>query len=159
MSGFQTYINRDLPVGVEGDFASVNPWYSLQSPVGGNFRAGTDGVKIGTFAWVDMDTGLASNTKGSLKIGGFIGRQNQAVVFTDEEGSLVIPKGRGVTLYKSGDFWARFPNGATAGQLVVADSATGVLSAVDAIADGAIDTGYVIATNCSTNELAKIQGK
>lgn len=158
--GFQNTINDTLPVGVEGDFSSINPYFSTLTPINGSFRVGTEtGVKIGTFAWADLSTGLVSQSKGSLKVGGFVGRYNVAIVDYDEEASLVIPKGRGISLYRSGDFWARFPNGATAGQIVVANNTTGVLSAADAATDTLIDTGFIVATNAAANELAKIQGK
>ena len=158
--GFQNKVNIELPVGVEGDFSSVNPYFSTLTPTNGSFRVGDEsGINVGTYAWADMTTGLVTKTQGSLKIGGFVGRYNQAVVTYGEEASLNIPQGRGISLYKSGSFWARFPNGATAGQTVVADPATGILSAVDAVASGSVDTGYIVATNANANELAKIQGK
>lgn len=159
MSDFQSVVNHDLPYGVEGDFSSINPYYTVQNPAGGSFRAGDeDGISIGRFAWVDLTTGLATHTKGSLKIGGFVGRYNQAVIFTRIDGSLVVPQARGVSLYRGGDFWARFTAGATAGQIVAANTTTGVLTAVDAVADGVVDTGFVVATSCGANELAKING-
>ncbi len=158
--GFQNTVNIELPVGVEGDFSSVNPYFSTLTPNNGSFRVGDEkGITVGRFAWADMTTGLVTSTQGSLKIGGFVGRYNQAVVTYGEEASLNIPKGRGISLYKSGSFWARFPSGAVAGQIVVADTSTGELSAVDTVQSGTIDTGYTVATTCGTNELAKIQGK
>ena len=158
--GFQNTVNIELPVGVEGDFSAVNPHFSTLTPTNGSFRVGDDkGIDVGTYAWADMTTGLVTKTQGSLKIGGFVGRYNQAVVQYGQEASLNIPKGRGISLYKSGPFWARFPSGASAGQTVVADATTGVLSAVDTVQSGTVDTGYIVATNAGTNELAKIQGK
>lgn len=158
--GFQNTVNIELPVGVEGDFSSVNPYFSTLTPTNGSFRVGEEkGVYVGRFAWADMTTGLVYASQGDRKIGGFVGRYNQAVVTYGEEASLNIPEGRGISLYKSGSFWARFPAGATAGQVVVADPASGILSAVDSVSDGQVDTGYIVATTCSANELAKIQGK
>lgn len=160
MSDFQSRTNSTLPLAVEGDFASANPYFNTLVPTNGSFRVGSEnGVTVGTFAWADMDTGLVSQSQGSLKIGGFVGRYNQAVVNYRQEASLVIPQGRAITLYRKGDFWVRFSGGASAGQTVVANTTTGVLTAVDTVADGTIDTGYVVATNCNANELAKIMGK
>lgn len=158
--GFQNRINDTLPVGVEGDFSSINPYFNVLTPINGSFRVGTEaGVKVGTFAWADLTTGLVTQAKGSLKVGGFVGRYNVSIVNYDEEASLIIPQGRGITLYRSGDFWARFSAGATAGQLVLADVTSGVLIAADAATADLIDTGFIVATNAAANELAKIQGK
>lgn len=160
MSDFQSRINSQLPLAVEGDFSSANPYFSTLTPVNGSFRVGSDdGITVGRFAWADMDTGLVYSEKGSLTVGGFVGRYNQAVVNYREEASMVIPQGRGLSLYRKGDFWARFSGGAKVGQIVVADTATGELSAADATSTSTIDTGFIVATNCDANELAKIQGK
>lgn len=159
MTGFQTHVNSDLPLAVEGDFSSANPYFNALTPTNGSFRVGSEnGIEVGTFAWADMTTGLVYHEQGEYKIGGFVGRYNQAVIPYLQEASLNIPVGRGISLYRSGDFWARFEGGAVAGQLVEADKKTGILSAVDEIKDG-FDTGYIVATNCNGNELAKIQGK
>lgn len=158
--GFQNKVNIELPVGVEGDFSSVNPYFSTLTPTNGSFRVGDEsGINVGTYAWADMTTGLVTKTQGSLKLGGFVGRYNQAVVTYGEEASLNIPQGRGISLYKSGSFWARFSAGATAGQIVAADITTGILVATNAVSADLVDTGYIVATNANANELAKIQGK
>lgn len=46
--GFQKTLNRDLPVGVEGDFASTNPYHTVLAGEGA-LKAGAGGVKIGVF--------------------------------------------------------------------------------------------------------------
>ena len=69
---FQSRINRTLPIGVEGDFASTNPYHTLLNASGGQYKAGLAGVIVGRFAWVDDATGLAANAKGSLTRGGFV---------------------------------------------------------------------------------------
>ena len=106
---FQSRINRTLPVGVEGDFASTNPYHSLLNASGGQYKAGSAGVIVGRFAWVDDATGLAVNAKGSLTRGGFVKRANTATVLTpSQEYSLTIRGGFEVELFDGGDFFARF---------------------------------------------------
>ena len=46
---FQSRINRTLPIGVEGDFASTNPYHSLLNASGGQYKAGASGVVVGRF--------------------------------------------------------------------------------------------------------------
>ena len=111
---FQSRINRTLPVGVEGDFASTNPYHSLLNASGGQYKAGATGVVVGRFAWVDDATGLAANAKGALTRGGFVKRANTATVLTPgQEYSLTIRGGFEVELFDGGDFYARFAAGAT----------------------------------------------
>ena len=123
---FQSRINRTLPVGVEGDFASTNPYHSLLNASGGQYKAGASGVVVGRFAWVDDATGLAANAKGLLTRGGFVKRANTATVLTPgQEYSLTIRGGFEVELFDGGDFYARFAAGASSGQNVFPSDTTG----------------------------------
>ena len=157
---FQSRINRTLPVGVEGDFASTNPYHSLLNASGGQYKAGASGVVVGRFAWVDDDTGLAVNAKGTLTRGGFVKRANTATVLTPgQEYSLTIRGGFEVELFDGGDFYARFAAGATSGQNVFASDTTGELVA-DAGATLASHTitPFKVVNTVLAGELAKITG-
>lgn len=157
---FQSRINRTLPVGVEGDFASTNPYHSLLNASGGQYKAASAGVVVGRFAWVDDATGLASNAKGSLTRGGFVRRANTATVLTPgQEYSLTIRGGFEVDLFDGGDFYARFADGATAGQNVFAADADGTLVAAagTTLADHTI-TPFKVVNTVLAGELAKITG-
>lgn len=95
--------------------------------------AGPNGVAIGTFAWVDPDTGEVSNTQipngpmgfvlpvvriwdpmeaTSTRINGFLQR--------------VIRPGLACVLAATGDFETLFPAGASAGSQVFTDPSTGL---------------------------------
>lgn len=157
---FQTRLNRTLPVGVEGSFASTNPYHSLLNAAEAQYKAAAAGVVAGRFAWVDPVTGLATNVKGSLTLGGFVLRENTATVLTPtEEYSMTIRGGFEVNLYDGGDFWARFAGGATIGQNVFATDADGTLVAAtgDTLADHTL-TPFKIASTAAAGELAKITG-
>lgn len=153
---FQRTMNGDLPIGVEGDFASTNPYHTL---LGGEsrYKAGKDGVWQGRFAWIDAITGLVSNVKGTNTIFGFVYRDQTAVNAGYLGGaSLLIPKGFGVTLYDGGDFLARFANGAVMGQKVYASETDGTVIASDADKAGYTNTGFTVASNADANQLATI---
>ena len=156
--GFQKTLNRDLPVGVEGDFASTNPYHSVLAGEG-MFKAAAAGVIIGRFAWADLDSGLVSNAKVVGGVVGFVRRDNSGLInqYLAESG-MTIPSGFGVTLYDGGDFWARFPAGATVGHKVFAKDADGTLAAAagDTLADHTF-TGFVVASKAAAGELAKIK--
>ena len=155
--GFQKTMNRDLPVGVEGDFASTNPYHSVLAGEG-QLKAGAVGVVIGLFAWANMETGLVTNAKVAGGVLGFVRRDNSGLITQYlAEAGMTIPKGFGVTLYDGGDFWARFPAGATVGHNVFAKDADGTLAAAagDTLT-GHTFTGFVVASKAAAGELAKI---
>lgn len=153
---FQKTLNRDLPVGIEGDFASTNPYHTVLAGEGA-LKAGADGVVIGAFAWADPDTGLVSNKQVQNGILGFVRRDNTALITQYlAESSLLIPAGIGITLYDGGDFWARFEGGAKIGQKVFASTADGSVVAADTAPADAVDTGFVVASNAEAGFLAKI---
>lgn len=157
---FQTRLNRTLPVGVEGSFASTNPYHSLLNASSGQYKAAATGVLAARWAWVDPATGLATNTKGALTLGGFVLRANTATVLTPtEEFSMTVRGGFEVELMDGGDFWARFAAGAKIGQSVFADDTTGALTAADGdTSAGATLTPFKVASTAAAGELAKITG-
>ena len=132
MSGFQTKMNNDLPVGVAGDFASVNPHFTMLAGES-QLKVGEKGVEVGLFAWAD-EKGLVSNEKMEGGLIGFVHRNNQAIIDAYmAEATMKIPKGREVTLMTGGDFRVVLKEGGKRGQFVVADVETGEAKAVDTI--------------------------
>lgn len=110
MSGFQTKTTVQPAIGVEGDFASSNPRFSVIAGAGA-FVAGLAGVVIGRFAWSDprtVDSEGAPGTVNSFGSGpvlGFVHREYQALLTAYlQESSMTIPAGFGVTVMNGGDF-------------------------------------------------------
>lgn len=123
---FQTQINNQPAPAIEGDFASANPWTSMLAAPG-SLQAAPAGVLVGRFAWAENDNqtgaGLVSNAHpGVASRLGFVGREQAGALITAFLGSytMEVVSGYEVTLYTSGDFWARFAGGATVGQKVYA---------------------------------------
>lgn len=110
---FQQTVNKELAQAVAGDFASMNP-YSTVNAGESALVAGEDGVKIGYFAWVNPLTGTVSNAKPeNAKIRGFVIRNQQgSIVEYLADSTMVIQRGCMVTLANGGDFFAKI-NGAT----------------------------------------------
>lgn len=116
-TGFQTWVGVQPAPGVEGDFCTANPRYTVLAGPGG-FIAGDEGVTIGHFCWVQADPvdpnagpKIATNT-GSGPIAGFIHREQQGTInrFTGnimDIAGMTIPKGIMVTIMNAGDFWVR----------------------------------------------------
>lgn len=131
-TGFQTRMNNDLPLGVAGDFASVNPHFSMLAGES-ELKAGAAGVTIGLFAWAN-EAGLVSNVKTAGALLGFVHRNNQAIISNYGEGAtMLVPAGREITLMTGGDYFVVLEAGGTRGQFIVADVATGKAKAVTAI--------------------------
>lgn len=111
MSGFQTQVNATPAPAVAGDFASGNPRQAHPANDGA-FVAGTGGVTVGRFAWIQAD-GTVLN-KGTGKPDGFVHREQQALISVYlAEASNLIPAGFPVTLMRTGDYYAT-ANGSSA---------------------------------------------
>lgn len=111
-NGFQTSVATQPAPAVAGDFASVNPWASVDAGPGG-LVAGPDGVTIGRFAWasyeqIDGDNAPALvNNTGTGAPTGFVQRNQQGLITRYlDDASMVIPEGFQMTLHSAGDFWA-----------------------------------------------------
>lgn len=155
--GFQKTMNRDLPIGVAGDFASTNPYHSMLAGEG-QFTAGDKGVTVGRFAWADNDTGAVLNVKSDDARLGFVYRDQSAIITAYlAESSMVIPTGLGVTLYDGGDFFASFAAGASIGQKVFASDTDGTAKASSSATEaGYTDTGFTVASKAAAGAVAMI---
>lgn len=148
---FQTTLNRDIPRGVAGDFASTNPRQSMLAGEGALVAA--EPITVGQFAFADLATGkVYSEFDTGLRIG-FVHRNNQAIVALGQAASMTVPVGRETTLFTSGDFYAVAPATVAVGATVYALEADGALSAV---ATDAQDTGFKFAEAGSAGDLVKI---
>lgn len=142
--GFQSVINDVQAPGVEGDFASTNPFASvLAGP--GTLVAPKGGLRVGNFFWV----GPAGQTSQSFVAGwqiAFLGRNEQALIteFLGEY-SMRVPEGFMVVGMNGGDFWAKFAAGGVVGQNVYADPNDGAPLAgatAPALASGTASAGF-----------------
>lgn len=154
---FQTKMNQELPHGVEGDFATVNPYASYAS-FGGQLVAGDGGVTVGRFAWVDTATGKVTNA-GSAAPSGFVHRDGQAsITIWLGEASMLIQEGREVTLHVAGDYYVKTKTAATIGQKVFASTTDGTIStgAAGATIAGSIETKFSVLSAGAVGELIAI---
>jgi hypothetical protein len=105
---FQNRVNQYQAPAIEGDFASDNPRSVVLAGPGG-LVAGPFGVVVGKFAWVDPDAKTCNNFAATQNTpDGFVHRDQQALIQNYlQEQSMMVPKGFGVTLHNTGDFWAR----------------------------------------------------
>lgn len=154
MSGFQSNVNQYPAPAVEGDFASDNPWASVDAGQGA-FVAGSSGVVVGRFGWAAND-GTVSNTGTGVPTG-FVHRDLQALNFNLlSQATMTIPEGYAVTLMSAGDFWARCGSPATVGQKIFASLADGTLLAnTGGTTIGAASvTGSIAATTLTVTAVA-----
>lgn len=133
--GFQTFVNRELPVGVPGDWAGANirasvpvgPWELVASPYG---------VTIGAIGWANPATGICSTYFQPNSFPGFIHREQQGQGLQTSGSAIAanvasqqILSGYPVTALAQGDFWALFQGGCSVGNSVYANPTTGALIA------------------------------
>lgn len=156
MTGFQKQVNLTPAPAVAGDFASSNPRATVLAGPGG-LVAGSGGVTVGKFAWVDTD-GVTARSRGTAakSPSGFVHREQQALiqVYLTESG-MNIPVGFPVTLHNEGDFWA--VNGGSGsfavGDAVYANYADGTVAqsaATNASATGSMGATFT-ASGSGTN--------
>lgn len=141
---FPSKVQVQPAIAVAGDFASSNPRASVLATAGA-LKAGTSGLTVGLFAWLDSTGTLASNA-GQGVPAGFVHREQQALITTYlAEAGMTVPAGFPVTLFKGGDFFGKTATAATRGQKVFAAYATGGIAtaAAGSTIAGATLTGTV----------------
>lgn len=153
MTGFQTQVNIQPGVGLAGDFASAYPRGGVLAGPGA-LVAGSAGLTVGRFAWVDPTGTFASNTGTGLPMG-FVHRSFGDAMITTylAETSNLIPGGFAVHLHNAGDFWAdnSGTNTTAIGQKVYAMYGTGsvVTGVTGSPPTGASVTAAVAASTAS----------
>src|SRR5882724_8155491 len=107
-TGFQSFVNNELPIAVAGDFASANPRASVVGGPGA-YVAPQAGTTVGVFAWFDPSTGIASNYFKPNSFLAFVHRENQALItaFLGIASAQVVP-GEMVTGQIQGDYYGIF---------------------------------------------------
>lgn len=105
MSGFPSQVQTFPAIGVEGDFASANPRFSVLAGAG-SLVSGVSAY-VGRFCWADPFNNIV-NSFGSGAVTGFIGRNWQGLITTYlAESTLQLYPGMPCTVFSGGDFLAR----------------------------------------------------
>lgn len=157
--GFQTQVGTVPAPGIEGNFASQNPYGTVDAGPGG-LVAGAAGVLIGRFAWtappVDPNgTNKIANNFGAGLVAGLVAPAALQGLITDylAIAGLRIQRGFMVTLLNWGDVWVRNAGSAAAqpGMKAYADLTDGSISfaATGAPATGASVTASIAASTSS----------
>ncbi len=99
---FQSYVNSNPAVGVEGGIASSNPMQSVL----GNIVAATAGCRVGSFAWIVSGVAASTSLTRALPAGFVPNTQNALITAWKGSSSMLVPAGNPVTVCDRGDFWA-----------------------------------------------------
>ena len=151
--GFQTQAYPQPSMAVAGDFASQNPYFTVDAGPGG-LIAGPGGVSVGLFAWAypPNDPDASPTTvlnSGFGPVTGFVHREQQGLItnYLAFNGVLIQP-GFQMALMNGGDFWVVNAGAATAqyGQKAFAYLASGkvAFAAAGSVFGGASATGSTI---------------
>ncbi len=168
IGSFQTRVNLNNPLGVEGDFASANPRATALTPDSGALVAGPNGVTIGHFAWVESDGRTVTNSGQNLsQPDGFVPRDQQGLLTQYlQAAGMLIPPGFPVTLMVAGDFlaknngpsalarhgslYASFADGSVQTSVGTAASVTATLGSTNTASLGSTNTASLGATFTAT---------
>ena len=165
--GFQTQVNVQPVMAIEGDFASHNPYFTFDAGPGGLVAGGPSGVKTGKFAWVtppldpDGTPSIAQNF-GFGPVAGFVFRNNQGLItqYLANSGEIIQP-GFQMGLMVGGDFWVTNAGSTQAliGQKAFANLTTGTVSfaAAGSSPGGASDSGGAV-VNTTLTLVGGVQG-
>lgn len=148
---FQRGLNRDLPRGVAGDFASTNPRNSILA--GEAALVAGEPITVGQFAFADLQTGKVMADFVAGRIIGFVHRNNQAIVPLGQAASMIVPTGKETALFSNGDFYIVSPGAGAAGEPVFALEEGGGISLV---ATDAQATNFKLAEDAVAGQLVKI---
>lgn len=162
--GFQTSVSDQPAIGVAGDFANTNPYFSVPFGPGGAV-AGANGAVVGRFQWsvppTDGDGAPAQiNSFGTGPVTGFLYRKQQGLITTYlADASMVVPQGFQLGLASGGDFLAKNDgsNQALPGMKAYANFADGKITfAASGAPSGATAGAWTIAaaTNGWTGSIA-----
>lgn len=165
-SGFQTQVYNQPAIGIAGDFASANPYFTYDAGPGG-LVAGSAGLTVGRFAWVypPLDPNNAptvATNVGNGPVAGFVHRSLQGLntVFLSDASQL-IPQGIPVTLMTGGDFDVvnSGTGQALVGQKAFANLTNGLVqfAAAGSNPGGATDTGGAV-VNTTLTLVGGVQG-
>lgn len=153
---FQSKVNTNQAPGIEGDFASMNPFSSVLAGPGA-LVAPAGGLIVGHFAWVNpVDLTVSQAYVSGYQLG-FLGRNENALItqFLGEF-SMVVPQGFMVNLFNGGDFWARFGTGVLSGGTVYIDEQTGACVNTASTDSGTGSLGYTGTASFATNVLTVV---
>lgn len=157
--GYQTQVYSSSSPAVAGDFASLNPYFSVDAGPGG-LVAGAGGVTIGRFAWMypplDPNSGYkVVQNYGVGSVAGFVHREQQGLIITYLANSgMLIQPGFQMGLMNGGDFWVKNEGSTPAqiGQKAYASAADGsvAFAASGGTAPGGASVTGTIASQSTT---------
>lgn len=134
-NGFQTFVNRQPPLAVIGDFASMNPRATALIGAGA-FRAplnvnpnylGLENLPVvGNFAWGQDPYATGQKPTGASQIGFVVNEQQTVIPFLAPGAGvnptrLAVQGGFPVTLFTHGDFWT-VPSSPLNGAVAIGDT-------------------------------------
>jgi len=142
--------------GQDGRFASYNTRTQILAGPGGLVAGPSPGVAVGQFGWADIEAGTISNTMvdESQPIGLVLPVVGTWQKIYYDRGRWWLRTGLPVTAATNGEFFMRFPGGASQGDKVYANPIDG--SAISGYAAGAIPTRWTVIRSAAPGQLAII---
>ncbi|MCX5617028.1 hypothetical protein NQF87_08640 [Bombella sp. TMW 2.2559] len=149
--GFPNRVNYAPPLGMPGQRASVNPTRTAIPGELGHF-AGSTGVVVGHFAWVQDDDVTVLNAPPASSPNatptGFVVRDQNNINLGSvlSQATMTLYAGNMVTLHTGGDYFAIGSTGASRGQAVYASTTDGSIQTGPAgnPPQGTVATGWVV---------------
>lgn len=148
---FQSSVNIEQALGQAGTVSRLNPLTKLPM-----VAEGSD-VKAGGFAFAgtDPEKQVVGIDADATAVEGFVVFERYQAPISEREG-LSINEGAEVAVVKKGYCYAISTTQATKGQKVLVVLATGAIKTGSSAGTGELDTGWVVETGASANQVCEI---
>ena len=149
---FQSSVNIEQALGQAGTVSRLNPLTKLPM-----LAEGSD-VKAGSFcfAGTDAEKQVVGIDADATAVEGFVVFERYQAPLGGYTNSLAITEGSEVAVVKKGYCYAISTTQATKGQKVLVVLATGAIKTGSSAGSGELDTGWVVETGASANQVCEI---
>lgn len=149
---FQKQVYIEQPLGQAGTISRDNPITKLPMVV-----EGSDVVAGGfAFAGTNAELQIVGLDADATAVEGFVVMERYQAPLGGIGNNLKINEGEEVAVVKKGYCYAVSTTAATKGQKVLVSPATGVITTGSSAGEGQIDTGWVVVTGASANDVCEI---
>lgn len=149
---FQSSVNIEQALGQPGTVSRLNPMTKLPMLAEG------DAVKAGgfCFAGTNPELQVVGTDADATAVEGFVVFERYQAGLDGFGASLAINEGEEVAVVKKGFCYAISTTAATKGQKVLVNPSTGAIATGSSAGEGQIDTGWVVTTGASANQVCEI---
>ena len=153
--GFQSTVYIDQALGKAGTVSRDNPLTKLPMVAEGS------AVKAGAFCFAGTDAehqvvGASASTSSATAVAGFVVFERYQPNLSGFGSAMAVNEGEEVAVVLKGFCYCVATTAASKGQKVFVNTTTGAIATGSSAGSGEIDTGWVVMTGASANQVCEI---